>query len=92
MLTRMERADLELLVTRAATEAAEKASKETVSEIFKALGVDISKPLEVQRDFAALRNWRVSSETVKRQALISAIGVLTVGLLGMIYQHFMMKG
>ena len=59
--------------------------KATVAETLVTLGVDITKPTEVQADFQHLRSWRQSVETVKRQGLVTAVGVLVLGALGLIW-------
>lgn len=58
---------------------------ETVVETLIRLGVDASNPIEVQKDFQHLRAWRNSINTVQRQGLMTAVGVLTVGILGVIW-------
>ena len=58
---------------------------ETVDQTLTRLGVDTTDPLEVQRDFQHLRSWRESVATVKRQSLVTAIGILTAGVLGLIW-------
>lgn len=58
---------------------------ETVTETLLKLGVASDDPLEVQKDMQHLRAWRSSVETIKRQGLMSAIGILTAGLLGLIW-------
>jgi hypothetical protein len=75
-------------------EIARTAAREAVREMMIAMGVDTSNPasmIEMQKDFQSLRNWRESMQTVKRQGIISAVGVVVVGLLGMIYMHFMQR-
>jgi hypothetical protein len=61
------------------------AAKETLHELFLALGVDVDDPTEVQKDMAFLRNWRTSAEAVKRQGIIAAVGIITIGILGLIW-------
>jgi len=75
-------------------EIARTAAREAVREMMIAMGVDTSNPasmIEMQKDFQSLRNWRESMQTVKRQGIISAVGVIVVGLLGLIYMHFMQR-
>lgn len=74
------------LITRAearsiATEAAEEALKGMLVK----LGIDPEDELENQQDFAFVRNWRLSSQTVKRHGLLVAVGILVVGLSGLIW-------
>ena len=68
-------------VKRIAAEAARAAVEET----FLRFGLSIDEPLEVQRDFQHLRSWRSSVDTVKKQGLITAVGILTAGLIGLIW-------
>lgn len=58
---------------------------ETVVETLIRLGVDASNPIEVQKDFQHLRAWRSSINTIQRQGIITAVGVITVGALGLIW-------
>lgn len=58
---------------------------ETVAQTLLTLGVDTNDPVELQKDLAHLRAWRESMETVRRQSLITAIGVITAGVLGLIW-------
>lgn len=58
---------------------------ETVDQTLTRLGVDTENPLEFQRDLQHLRNWRESVATVKRQSLVTAVGILVAGILGLIW-------
>lgn len=58
---------------------------ETVNQTLTKLGVDIDDPLEFQKDMQHLRAWRESVSTVKRQSLITAVGVITASILGLIW-------
>lgn len=67
---------------------ASEAAKASVEEMFLRFGIEANSPDDIkalQRDFAHLRGWREATETVKRQGLITAMGVLTVGILGLIW-------
>lgn len=71
-------------VKRIASEAA----KASVEEMFLRFGIEANSADDIkalQRDFAHLRGWREASETVKRQGIITAVGILTVGILGLIW-------
>lgn len=61
---------------------------ETVAETLTRLGVDAANPKEMQADFQHLRDWRESIKTVKRQGLMTAVGVITVGFLGLLWAAF----
>ena len=72
-------------------QVAQAAAREAVREMMLAMGVDASDPkalLEMQKDFQSLRKWRKSVQDVQRHGLLTAVGVLIVGILGMIYMHF----
>lgn len=58
---------------------------ETVAETMLKLGIDVSDPIELQKDMQHLREWRESIATVKRQGIITAVGLLVAGFLGLIW-------
>lgn len=58
---------------------------EAVKETMLTMGIDTSEPIELQRDMQHLRQWRESITTVKRQGLITAMGILTAGIIGAIW-------
>jgi hypothetical protein len=58
---------------------------ETVDQTLTRLGVDTENPIEFQKDLSHLREWRQSVATIKRQSLITAVGVLIAGVLGLIW-------
>lgn len=58
---------------------------EAVRETLTSLGIPAESPIEVQKDMAHLRAWRESVATVKRQGIITAVGILTAGILGMVW-------
>ncbi|RUM97933.1 hypothetical protein EET67_09975 [Pseudaminobacter arsenicus] len=58
---------------------------ETVTETLTRIGIEADDPLEAQKDFQHLRSWRTSTETIKRQSLMTAIGIVTAGVLGLIW-------
>jgi hypothetical protein len=58
---------------------------ETVDQTLTRLGVDTENPIEFQRDLQHLRSWRESVATVKRQSLITAVGILIAGALGLLW-------
>lgn len=70
---------------------AKTAAREAVREMMVQMGADTSNPaamIEMQKDLQALRDWRQAMEAVKRQGIVTAVGVIVVGLLGLIYMHF----
>jgi hypothetical protein len=66
-------------------------AREVVHEMMLTMGVDASKPsglIEMQKDFQSLREWRRSMESVRRHGLLTAVGVIVVGILGLIWMNF----
>lgn len=61
---------------------------ETVNETLLKLGIDASDPIELQADMQHVRAWRLSVNTVKKQSLMTAVGIVTTGILGLIYMAF----
>lgn len=55
---------------------AKRVAQETVRETFVALGVDMDKPLAVQKDFAFLRTARY----VTRKVVFTIVGLVATGL------------
>ena len=83
----------EAVMERIAEAAATKAAKETVQELFKTLGVDTSSTaavLEVQKDFAHLRETRLARLAIKSKAVMTMVGIFTTGAVTTLY--FALKG
>lgn len=72
-------------VRRLIDEVAHKAASEAVKQTLVTMGIDADNPFEVQKDMQHLREWRESISAVKRHGLLAAIGVLTIGLIGLIW-------
>lgn len=78
MTAPISRAELKALIKDGVSEG--------LQEAMIPLGLDISTPsgkLAAQRDFSHLRSWRQATETAKRQGLMTAIGIIVAGILGM---------
>jgi hypothetical protein len=80
------------MITEAEVERiASRAAKEAVNDLLLKMGVDVSKNdalIEMQADFQHVRKWRRSVETVQRQGLLTAVGVLVTGGIGALYMAF----
>ena len=59
--------------------------KETVHETFITLGVDASDPLEMQKDFQHLREWRETSVAVKSKGLMTLVGIIVAGVAAFVW-------
>lgn len=60
-------------------------ARATVREMLITLGADPDEPTELQKDFAFVRTWRLSTEAVRRHGLITAVGVIVAGGLGLLW-------
>lgn len=58
---------------------------ETVEQTLTRMGIEAADPFEVQKDMQHLRSWRASTETIKRQGLMTAVGIVTAGIIGLIW-------
>ncbi len=54
---------------------------EAVRETLIELGIAHDDPLEMQKDFQHLREWRLASEMVRRKGLMTMISILAAGIL-----------
>ena len=52
---------------------------EAVEEAFVRMGVDASEPIEMQKDFQHLREWRVAVGAVRTKGILSIVAVLVSG-------------
>lgn len=64
---------------------AEDAAERALVRMLLRLGIDSEETVEVQRDMAFVRDWRQSTEAIKRQGLLAAIGIIVVGILGLVW-------
>jgi len=56
-----------------------------VEQAFVRMGIQADNPIEMQKDFQHLREWRTSMEAVKRKSVLSAIGVIVAGIITAIW-------
>lgn len=54
--------------------------KHTVKETLTSMGVDTSDPMEMQRDFQALREWRLMRNAIQSRGILTVIGLLASGV------------
>lgn len=52
----------------------------TVHKTLTSMGVDTSKPMEMQRDFQALREWRVTLATMRSRGIMVVVGLIVTGV------------
>jgi len=57
----------------------------SVLETLVSLGVAANDPLEMQRDFQALRDWRYASSRIRTKAMVTMVSILVGGILAAIW-------
>jgi hypothetical protein len=51
-------------------------------------GIDTSDPIEMQKDFAYLRAWRLGADEVKTKGVLAILGMMLVGMVGALWVGF----
>jgi hypothetical protein len=64
------------------------ATKQAVGETFLRLGVEVDDPLEMQKDFQHLREWRVTTQGMRTKAFLAAAGIIVTGLAASAWMGF----
>jgi len=54
--------------------------REAVRETFLMLGVKVDDPIEVQKDFQHLREWRTTTDSIKSKGLLTLVGIAVSGI------------
>ena len=62
--------------------------REAVRETFLMLGVKVDDPIEVQKDFQHLREWRSTSESIKSKGVLTVAGIFFSGLAAAVWLGF----
>jgi len=62
--------------------------QDSVRETLVRLGVDAENPLEMQRDFQHLRDWRMTVTSVRSKSLLTMTGIIVAGLVGLFWLGF----
>lgn len=66
-------------------DVATRAAREAVDQTFLRLGICAGEPIEVQKDMAHLREWRTTTESVKRKGAVTVAGLIVSGLLAALW-------
>ena len=69
-------------------EISKAAGREAAQELLTALGVDLSQPIEIQKDFAFVRTMRMGSHWGVRAAFTAVIGAITTAIVGWLWVAF----
>jgi hypothetical protein len=60
-------------------------SKDVVRETLTAVGVDMTDLTEVQKDFAYLRTWRKTTESLHGKTLCAVLGMIIAGAMATLW-------
>lgn len=60
-------------------------AREIVQETLREMGLQVDDPIEMQRDFSHLRNWRLSVQAIQTRSLLSVFTILIAGLAGAVW-------
>lgn len=60
-------------------------AQHAVDEAFTRMGMAADNPIEMQRDFSHLREWRLATESMRTKSLLTLTAVLVTGVLGAIW-------
>jgi len=62
--------------------------KEAVHETLTQMGVDTTSPLEMQRDFQHLRDWRTAQEALKQKGAFVMVTIIVTGVASLLWIGF----
>ena len=54
--------------------------EEAVDNALTKMGIDTHDPIEMQRDFKHLRDWRIAVNSARSKGFLTILGLLTAGL------------
>lgn len=66
--------------------------KEAVHETLTTMGVDATQPIEMQKDFQHLREWRVTTEGVKKKGILTVTGIVVAGFCAAVWLYITTGG
>lgn len=66
-----------------------KVIEDTVEKTLTNLGCKTDDPIEMQKDFAHLREWRNSTDAIKKKGTLSAVGFVIAAILGLALKAFL---
>lgn len=59
--------------------------KDGVMEALMMLGIEADDPLEMQRDFQHLREWRLAVAAMRKRGLLTLVGIIVAGTCGALW-------
>lgn len=61
---------------------------QAVKQTFIDLGIAHDDPIEMQKDFQHLREWRLAGEAIRRRAVLSLLGIFLAGIAAALWLGF----
>ena len=62
--------------------------QEAVQDAFTRMGMDVLDPLEMQRDFQHLRDWRLAVTSVQSKGILTLMTLLITGIVAALWVGF----
>jgi len=62
--------------------------EEAVDNALTKMGIDVGDPIEMQRDFQHLRDWRLAVAAARTKGFLGIIGLLTAGIAAALWVGF----
>jgi len=62
--------------------------EEAVDNSLTKMGIDTHDPIEMQRDFQHLRDWRIAVKSAQSKGFLTIIGLLTAGIVAALWLGF----
>jgi hypothetical protein len=62
--------------------------KDTVNDTLTKLGIQNAEPIEMQKDFQLLREWRKSTDSVKQKGILMLFTFIVMGVAGAAWLGF----
>ncbi len=62
--------------------------EEAVDNALTKMGIDVTDPIEMQRDFQHLRDWRVAVNSARTKGFLTIVGLLAAGVAAAVWIGF----
>ena len=62
--------------------------EEAVNNAFVKMGMNVYEPIEMQRDFQHLRDWRLAVKSVQSKGFLTIIGLLSASVVAAVWIGF----
>lgn len=62
--------------------------EEAVDNALTKMGIDVGDPIEMQRDFQHLRDWRVAVAAARTKSFLGVVALLTAGIAAALWVGF----